>query len=50
MLLQAVQDAILELQRVHLLPLMKESFLCSATCVDRASDSDLQSWCGSSDV
>ena len=40
----------LELQRVHLLPLMKESFLCSAACVDRASDNDLQTWCGDTEA
>lgn len=33
-----------ELQRSQLLPLMKVAFMCSARCVDTASDDEIQTW------
>jgi hypothetical protein len=41
---QAMQDAMLELQRQQLLPLMRAGFVCSADCIDRAGDDELQAW------
>lgn len=43
--MQALEGAMDEMQRKSLVPLQKESFLCSAKCCDQTQDmQQLQQW------
>jgi hypothetical protein len=40
-----MHKVVAELQRTQINPLLKESYLCSAACVDNAKEDEFQAWC-----